>query len=91
MNEGLAEKCEVQIAYSIGIAEPFSFNVDTSGTGKIPDEEIKQKILANFDLRPGKIIERLDLKNPFYKKTAAYGHFGRTDVTFNWEKLDLFS
>ena len=91
VNEGLAEKCEVQIAYSIGIAEPFSFNVDTSGTGKIPDEEIKQKILANFDLRPGKIIERLDLKNPFYKKTAAYGHFGRTDVTFNWEKLDLFS
>ncbi|MFV2013873.1 MAG: methionine adenosyltransferase [Candidatus Heimdallarchaeota archaeon] len=86
----LAEKCEVQLAYSIGVAEPFSFNVDTFGTGSIPDEDIKQKILANIDLRPGKVIERLDLKNPFYRKTAAYGHFGRKDVTFNWEKLDLF-
>ncbi|MCE7736806.1 MAG: methionine adenosyltransferase [Candidatus Heimdallarchaeota archaeon] len=91
VSEGLAEKCEIQIAYSIGVAEPFSFNVDTSGTSTISDEEIKQKILSNFDLRPGKIIERLDLKNPFYRKTAAYGHFGRKDVTFNWEKLDLFS
>ncbi|MHA2028383.1 MAG: methionine adenosyltransferase [Candidatus Kariarchaeaceae archaeon] len=90
VHAGLAEKCEVQIAYSIGVAEPFSFDVDTSGTGSIPDHEIKEKILANIDLRPGKIIERLDLKNPFYKKTAAYGHFGRKDVMFNWEKLDLF-
>lgn len=91
VHAGLAEKCEVQIAYSIGIAEPFSFNVDTSGTGSIPDDEIKQKILANIDLRPGKVIERLDLKQPTYLKTAAYGHFGRKDVTFSWEKLDLFS
>lgn len=90
VHHGLAKKCEVQIAYSIGVAEPFSFNVDTFGTGTIPDDEIRDKILKNIDLRPGLVIERLKLKQPIYKKTAAYGHFGRSDVEFPWEKTDLF-
>ena len=90
VHAGLAKECEVQIAYSIGIAEPFSFDVNTFGTGTIPDEELIAKVRNAIDLRPGKIIERLQLKQPMYRKTAAYGHFGRKDVTFNWEKLDLF-
>lgn len=90
VHAGLAKECEVQIAYSIGIAEPFSFDVNTFGTGTISDEELIAKVRNAIDLRPGKIIERLQLKQPMYRKTAAYGHFGRKDITFNWEKLDLF-
>ncbi|MHA2251757.1 MAG: methionine adenosyltransferase [Candidatus Kariarchaeaceae archaeon] len=86
----LADKCEVQIAYSIGVPEPFSFNIETYGTNKVPEDEIIQKIRANIDLRPGLLIQRFDLKRPIYRKTAAYGHFGREDIEFPWEKLDLF-
>jgi S-adenosylmethionine synthetase len=84
----LARKCEVQIAYAIGMAEPVSVMVDTFGTGKIEQEEIENKVIKNFDMRPSKIIEALSLKNPIYKKTAAYGHFGRNDPSFTWEKID---
>ena len=85
-----AHEISIQIAYSIGVAQPFSFHVNTFGTGTIPDEEIERRILSNIDLRPGKIIERLDLKRPIYRDTASYGHFGRSDISFSWEKLDLF-
>ena len=84
----LARKCEVQIAYAIGMSEPVSVMVDTFGTGKIEPEEIENKIKKNFDMRPSKIIETLSLKKPIYKKTAAYGHFGRNEHTFTWEKID---
>ena len=84
----LARKCEVQIAYAIGMAKPVSVMVDTFGTGKIEQEEIENKVIKNFDMRPSKIIEALSLKNPIYKKTAAYGHFGRNDPSFTWEKID---
>jgi S-adenosylmethionine synthetase len=84
----LARKCEVQIAYAIGMAEPVSVMVDTFGTGKIEQEEIENKVRKYFDMRPSKIIEALSLKNPIYKKTAAYGHFGRKDPSFTWEKID---
>src|SRR5687768_1907833 len=84
----LAGRCEVQIAYAIGMAEPVSVMVDTFGTGKIQQEEIENKVKKNFDMRPSKIIETLSLKNPIYKKTAAYGHFGRNDPSFTWEKID---
>jgi len=87
---GLAEEVNVQIAYSIGVAEPFSFSVDTQGTGSIPDEKIERKVLNNFDLRPGVMIKELNLKQPIYKSTAAYGHFGRTDLNLPWEKTNLF-
>ncbi len=90
VHAGLADKCEIQIAYSIGVPEPFSFNVETYGTNKIPEEDLTKKIQANIDLRPGMLIERFDLKRPIYKQTASYGHFGREDVEFPWEKLDLF-
>ncbi|MDH5401623.1 MAG: methionine adenosyltransferase [Candidatus Heimdallarchaeota archaeon] len=90
VGSGMAKECEVQIAYTIGVPEPFSFNVDTFGTGSISDEEIKQKVLSNIDLRPGLVIQRLDLKRPIYRQTAAYGHFGRNDLDLSWEKLDLF-
>lgn len=86
---GLAKKCEIELSYAIGVAKPISIFVDTFGTGVISDEEIIKKINDNFDLRPKAIIEYLDLKKPIYKKTASYGHFGRTDHTFNWEKLDM--
>ena len=86
----LAEICEVRIAYSIGIAEPFSFEIDTFGTAKIEEEQIKSKILKNFDLRPGMIIDYFDLLRPIYQNTASYGHFGRSDFDFPWEKIDLF-
>ena len=85
-----AEICEVRIAYSIGIAEPFSFEIDTFGTAKIEEEQIKSKILKNFDLRPGMIIDYFDLLRPIYQNTASYGHFGRSDFDFPWEKIDLF-
>ena len=86
---GLAKRCEIQIAYAIGVAEPVSVYVDTKGTGIIPDDEIQQKLLRCFDFRPEAIIERLDLRRPIYGKTAAYGHFGRTDIDLPWEHTDM--
>ena len=85
---GLAEKCEVQIAYAIGVAKPISVMVDTLGTGKIPDEKITELVLKHFDMRPKAIIEHLKLLRPIYRKTAVYGHFGRTDPDFTWEQTD---
>ena len=85
---GLAKRIEIQISYAIGVAHPMSVSVDTFGTGVIPDDEILKKILDNFDLRPAGIIKMLDLRRPIYKQTAAYGHFGRTDVDLPWERLD---
>ncbi len=85
---GLADKCEIQISYAIGVAQPTSINVDTFGTGRIPDEKIVEIIRENFDLRPAGIIQMLDLRRPIYRPTAAYGHFGRTDVDLPWEALD---
>ncbi|MBC7087476.1 MAG: methionine adenosyltransferase [Tissierellales bacterium] len=85
---GLADKCEVAVAYAIGIAHPLSVNVDTFGTGKISDEEIVNLIKENFDLRPAAIIKALDLKRPIYRQVAAYGHFGRTDLDLSWERTD---
>jgi S-adenosylmethionine synthetase len=87
---GLAKKCEVQVAYAIGVARPLSVLVDTFGTGIIPDERIVELVTKNFDLRPAAIIEALDLKRPIYEPTASYGHFGRTpeDGRFPWEKTD---
>ena len=85
---GLADKCEIQVAYAIGIAKPVSIFIDTKGTGKIPDEKITEIAEKVFDFRPKQIIENLDLKKPIYQKTAAYGHFGRDDVEFPWEKTD---
>ena len=85
---GLATEVEVQIAYAIGISKPVSINVNTFGTGKIPNERIRELIMAHFDLRPKAIIEHLDLLRPIYKKTAAYGHFGRERAEFTWEKTD---
>ena len=84
----LADKCLVQLSYAIGVAKPTSIMVDTMGTGKIPDEEISMLISREFDLRPRGIIEMLDLLRPIYKKTAAYGHFGRDEPEFSWESLD---
>ena len=85
---GLAEKCEVQVAYAIGVAEPVSLMINTFETGKIPDEDIENIVRKNFDIRPASIISQLDLKKPIYLKTAAYGHFGRTEPEFRWEKTD---
>ena len=85
---GLAEKCEVELAYAIGVAKPVSVYVDTFGTGKISEEKISELIDAHFDLRPAAIIRDLDLRKPIYRKTAAYGHFGRTDQDFPWERTD---
>ena len=84
----LAEKCEVQLAYAIGVAEPVSISIDTFGTGKVSEYELVEAVRKHFDLRPAGIIKMLDLKHPIYKQTAAYGHFGRTDVLLPWEKLD---
>ena len=86
---GLAKRCEIQIAYAIGVAEPVSVYVDTKGTGIIPDDEIQKKLLKCFDFRPEAIIERLELRRPIYGKTAAYGHFGRTDIDLPWEHTDM--
>jgi S-adenosylmethionine synthetase len=85
---GLADRCEIQVAYAIGVAHPLSINVETFGTGKIDDEKIAKLIAEHFDLRPGAIIRDLDLRRPIYRKTAAYGHFGREDQGFTWEKTD---
>lgn len=85
---GLADQCEVQLAYAIGVAEPVSIAIDTFGTGKVSEGQLVEAVIKHFDLRPAGIIKMLDLKQPIYKQTAAYGHFGRTDVLFPWEKLD---
>jgi S-adenosylmethionine synthetase len=88
---GLADKCEVQIAYAIGVAEPVSIMVDTFGTGKVVEETIEDKVGKSFDMKPAGIIKMLDLKRPIYKRTAAYGHFGRNEPSFTWEKIDKVS
>ena len=85
---GLAEKCEIQLSYAIGVARPTSIMVDTFGTGKLADDKLVEIIRENFDLRPAGIIKMLDLRRPIYKQTAAYGHFGRTDIDLPWEKTD---
>ena len=85
---GLADKCEIQLSYAIGVAHPTSIMVDTFGTGKVSNEKLVEIIRENFDLRPAGIIKMLDLRRPIYKQTAAYGHFGRHDVDLPWEKLD---
>ncbi len=85
---GLAERCEVQLSYAIGVAEPTGVNVDCFGTNKIPEERISELVRQNFPLRPADIIRQLDLRKPIYKKTAAYGHFGRSEPGFTWEKTD---
>ena len=85
---GLADKCEIQLSYAIGVARPTSIMVDTFGTGKLSDEKLVEIIREHFDLRPAGIIKMLDLRRPIYKQTAAYGHFGRTDLDLPWEKLD---
>jgi S-adenosylmethionine synthetase len=86
---GLARRCEVQFAYAIGVAEPVSMLVDTFGTGVISDEKLTKAVLATFDARPGLLIKELDLRRPIFRKTAAYGHFGREDADFSWEKTPL--
>ena len=85
---GLADKCEIQLSYAIGVAHPTSIMVDTFGTGKLSDDKLVEIIRENFDLRPAGIIRMLDLRRPLYKQTAAYGHFGRNDLELPWEKLD---
>ncbi len=85
---GLADRCEIQVAYAIGVAHPLSVNVETFGTGKISDERISELVLQHFDLRPGAIIRDLDLRRPIYTQTAAYGHFGRDDLDLPWENTD---
>ena len=85
---GLADKCEIQLSYAIGVAHPTSIMVDTFGTGKLSDERLTEIIRENFDLRPARIIKMLDLRRPIYRQTAAYGHFGRHDLDLPWEKLD---
>ena len=85
---GLAKKCEIQLSYAIGVAHPTSIMVDTFGTGAVEDDKLVEIVRENFDLRPAGIIQMLDLRRPIYKQTAAYGHFGRTDMDLPWEKLD---
>ncbi len=86
---GLAKQCQIALAYAIGVAKPVSFQVDTRGTGVIPDAEIARLVEKHFDMRPDAIIERLNLRRPIYRQTAAYGHFGRTDIDLPWEHTDL--
>ncbi len=85
---GLADRCEIQVSYAIGVAEPTSISINTFGTGKLGDDKIEELVREHFDLRPKGLIAMLDLKRPIYKKTAAYGHFGRDDADFTWEKTD---
>ena len=85
---GLADRCELQVAYAIGVAHPLSVNVETFGTGKIADDKIAELVSEYFDLRPGAIIRDLNLRRPIYRQTAAYGHFGRDDVQFSWEETN---
>ena len=86
---GLADRCEIELAYAIGIAQPVSILVDTQGTGKLPDDKIAEIVSKVFDFTPGGIIKKLDLRRPIFRKTAAYGHFGREDADFTWEKVDM--
>src|SRR5438132_8107472 len=86
---GLARRCEVQFAYAIGVAEPVSMLVETFGTGTVSDDKLTKAVLATFDARPGMLIKELDLRRPIFRKTAAYGHFGRDDADFTWEKTPL--
>jgi S-adenosylmethionine synthetase len=86
---GISKKCEVQIAYAIGVAEPVSIMVDLMGTGKVPKAQVKKAIREVWDLRPAAIIEYLDLLRPIFKKTSSYGHFGRNDPDFTWENTDI--
>jgi S-adenosylmethionine synthetase len=85
---GLAERCEVQVAYAIGVAEPVSLYVNTFDSSKIPEKEIVELVRKNFNMKPSGIIAQLDLKRPIYRKTAGYGHFGRNEPEFTWEKTD---
>jgi S-adenosylmethionine synthetase len=85
---GLADRCEIQVSYAIGVAEPTSISVETFGTGKVSNAELTVLIRENFDLRPYGILKMLDLLNPIYQQTAAYGHFGREDIELSWEKTD---
>jgi S-adenosylmethionine synthetase len=85
---GLADRCEIQVSYAIGVSEPTSISIDTFGTGKLSDDEIVTLVRDNFDLRPRGLIEMLDLRRPIYQQTAAYGHFGREEKDFTWEKTD---
>ena len=85
---GLADRCEIQISYAIGVAEPTSISVNTFGTAKIDEDRLSQLVRENFDLRPRQIINKLYLKRPIYQQTAAYGHFGREESAFTWEKTD---
>ena len=80
---------EIQVAYAIGVAKPVSVRVDTQGTGRLPDGELEEMVLRSFDFRPAAIIKRFDLRRPIYRPTAAYGHFGRTDIDLPWERTDL--
>ncbi len=85
---GLASRCQVQLAYAIGVAQPVSVRIDTFGTGRIADEELSEVVQQVFDLRPAAIIRDLDLRRPIYRQTAAYGHFGRSDLDLPWERTD---
>ncbi len=85
---GLAKKCQIEVAYAIGVAHPVSVLVDTYGTGTVEEEKLSAAVMRVFDLRPAKIIEALDLRRPIYQQTAAYGHFGRTDIDLPWERTD---
>jgi len=85
---GLARRCEVQLAYAIGVAQPVSLLVQTFGTGALPDDRLSELVQDNFDARPGALIRELDLRRPIFRKTAAYGHFGRSDAEFTWERTD---
>ena len=85
---GLADKCEIQLSYAIGVAQPTSIHIDTFHTGKLSEAELVALVRENFDLRPAGIIKMLDLRKPIYKQTAAYGHFGRNDLDLPWERLD---
>jgi len=85
---GLARQCEIQVSYAIGVARPTSITVNTFGTGAVSDERIEQLVADHFDLRPFGILKMLELERPIYRKTAAYGHFGRNDPDFSWERTD---
>ena len=88
MAAGIADEIQIELSYAIGVAQPMSITVDTRGTGKLPNAKIADIIRENFDIRPAGIIRMLDLRRPIYKKTAAYGHFGRTDIDLPWERTD---
>ncbi|MCK5301457.1 MAG: methionine adenosyltransferase domain-containing protein, partial [Thermoplasmatales archaeon] len=88
VSAGIADKCEIQLAYAIGVAEPVSINIDCFGTNKIPIEKIQDLVIEFFPLTPDEIINHLKLRKPIFKKTASYGHFGRNDPDFTWEKID---